>query len=426
MASLWSDYRHECGAVILAPDLLLTAAHCIQNGVANPNMLIQKAILGRWNLNDPFEAGTVTITTGAQHMHTEYNPGTDEHDIGIIELTSSTQLPWVKINSSPDFVAPLAASSTANVVVPAGQTLTSLGWGDLGTFVVCVCGSCLGTCFLVLTHDCHYPYTVHSILLGNGTFPDKLQEVHVKVMSNSACRNAPDPWNSGASYQDYIYNDMICATDEGKDGCFGDSGGPLLFEGGPTHNDDVVVGITSWGIGCARMPGVYSRTAHPTHWDWISSQVCTLSANPPGYFGCNNGPSSTIRDDGFPILEPITEEPSVAPSSAPTRRPTVISNDDTGPAPTYAYTWGVTIPPVFEGASTVPPPSASPTLTQTGRTSSGVGVWSTSSKEAVPPTDAVVSAASATETSDATSSWLTVSSSLLLMVSAVVILAVAI
>jgi len=45
---------------------------------------------------------------------------------------------------------------------------------------------------------------------------------------------------------------MLCAGGSGLNTCLGDSGGPLVFEGR-------LVGITSFGRGCGRWPGVYAR-----------------------------------------------------------------------------------------------------------------------------------------------------------------------
>ncbi|XP_040563761.1 trypsin-1 [Lepeophtheirus salmonis] len=55
---------------------------------------------------------------------------------------------------------------------------------------------------------------------------------------------------------------MICASGKGKDSCQGDSGGPLVQE-------NTLVGIVSWGIGCAHpwFPGVYTKVS--MFIDWI-------------------------------------------------------------------------------------------------------------------------------------------------------------
>lgn len=51
----------------------------------------------------------------------------------------------------------------------------------------------------------------------------------------------------------------------------GDSGGPLVI----SHNRNIwyVVGIVSWGIGCAKenKPGVYTKVTH--YRDWIKSKT---------------------------------------------------------------------------------------------------------------------------------------------------------
>lgn len=73
-------------------------------------------------------------------------------------------------------------------------------------------------------------------------------------------------------YDGVIEESMICAgvPEGGKDSCHGDSGGPLVI-------DRKLVGLVSWGFGCAKpgYPGVYTNVAYFK--DWVDQQVDRFS-----------------------------------------------------------------------------------------------------------------------------------------------------
>lgn len=58
---------------------------------------------------------------------------------------------------------------------------------------------------------------------------------------------------------------MICATAPGRDTCQGDSGGPMTYN---NNGKFEIVGITSWGRGCATPgeTGVYARVSAQLKW----------------------------------------------------------------------------------------------------------------------------------------------------------------
>lgn len=84
-----------------------------------------------------------------------------------------------------------------------------------------------------------------------GFSDDRLRVVAVPIVSQVNCREI---------YKHMIYWNMICAgfVEGGRDSCQGDSGGPLV-------RNSVLIGIVSWGYGCARpnYPGVYVRIGSP-------------------------------------------------------------------------------------------------------------------------------------------------------------------
>ena len=66
--------------------------------------------------------------------------------------------------------------------------------------------------------------------------------------------------SSIGAWNDYIgmlTDQMLCAEDSQEDeieedSCNGDSGGPLVVKGNDDDgSDDVMVGVVSWGYGCA-------------------------------------------------------------------------------------------------------------------------------------------------------------------------------
>ena len=51
-------------------------------------------------------------------------------------------------------------------------------------------------------------------------------------------------------YEGEIFGDMMCGVNEGRGQCQGDSGGPFTVEENGKH---ILVGVTSFGYGCAKV-----------------------------------------------------------------------------------------------------------------------------------------------------------------------------
>ena len=145
-----------------------------------------------------------------------------------------------------------------------------------------------------------------------------LQEVEIKQIPNNVC-------NGDSMFRGFIKtNVMLCAGEEdgGKDACNGDSGGPLLEK--MSDGSIVQVGIVSFGSGCARAnrPGIYTRVS--AFADWIHTQICELSSNPPS--SCfSESAARSANATATPTTVPPRRFPSRSPTMAPHVAPVTIS-----------------------------------------------------------------------------------------------------
>ena len=102
----------------------------------------------------------------------------------------------------------------------------------------------------------------------DGELPDTLQKAQVPITTDEYCESA----YSDEEGWDFDPETMVCAgyPQGGVDTCQGDSGGPLFADSSGVRR---VVGVTSWGNGCARKgyPGVYARVADTKLRTWVES-----------------------------------------------------------------------------------------------------------------------------------------------------------
>ncbi|CAB9504259.1 Venom serine protease [Seminavis robusta] len=118
-----------------------------------------------------------------------------------------------------------------------------------------------------------------------GSSPGELLEVTINHIDHDQCND-----DYGGSIDE---DSMFCAGVEGggKDSCQGDSGGPLVI-------GDTLVGVVSWGIGCAEpdYPGVNAKVSAAA--EWIDNWVCCMSANPPGGCSCDSSGNAGVPSGG--------------------------------------------------------------------------------------------------------------------------------
>ncbi|XP_075550112.1 serine protease 33-like [Dermacentor variabilis] len=107
-----------------------------------------------------------------------------------------------------------------------------------------------------------------------GYTSDVLQAVSIPTVGDGTCYYRYFSFWSLFLGGNIHYDSMFCAGERrgGKDSCQGDSGGPAVQY---VDGRAVLVGVVSWGEGCARAgkPGVYTEV--PYFLDWIREQMAS-------------------------------------------------------------------------------------------------------------------------------------------------------
>jgi secreted trypsin-like serine protease len=224
-----TGYLTICGGTLIDKDRILTAAHCVDQwlaGAAAENR--ERVIIGRTDM---------TTTDGeirypaAIRVDPSWDSATESDDVAVITLDAPV----------PDVAFPVIPKPGDHSHEAPGVQAVAMGWGST--------------------------QAAGPSDFSPGVYPDDLRQVQLPVLGDGQCKAVLDGVHNPTVYPKV----MLCAGGDGHhDACTGDSGGPLLTP--LAAGGWELVGITSWGNGCAvpGVPGVFTRLSAAEIHDFVA------------------------------------------------------------------------------------------------------------------------------------------------------------
>merc|ERR1712001_561198 len=216
---------YQCGGSLIAPGVILTAAHCVVRFQQEPTKL--KIRCGEWDTQNQTEPRPHQDRYVQNlDIHPEFNPRNLANDWAVLYTAQNFDL-----QAHIDTVCLPQPEELFDF-----QTCFATGWGkdEFG---------------------------------AAGNYQVVLKEIDLPVVGHDQCEASLRTTRLGKRFQ--LDDSFICAGGvDGKDTCKGDGGSPLVCQSKFDPTSYVQAGIVAWGIGCGEdnTPGVYASVSKGVCW----------------------------------------------------------------------------------------------------------------------------------------------------------------